>query len=283
MFKSAMSQHRMDSHEYNLRDCAGESGHGDQATPAGLFLAGLLLLAAHLAAFAAALAVARDFPRENDAQAVTTMLGCVLAGLLTWGGMRICRSVAGAAAFSLAGCLALAAVLTGPAAANLMTLWTVAAIAAAADRRRASAASKSPQRCRARLQFSLRAALGLMTLVAVAAAASRVAWLELVAEWAQPLMPIVTGLILGLAIAGARLMLASASRASSAARRVLAIVAAGVAIGSAGWVYAALGLGPAWCIVIAAALIVFSLWASAAVCRHAQAGVAATAAGASSA
>lgn len=278
-----MSQHRMDSHEYNLRDCAGESGRGDQVTSAGPFVAGLLLLAAHLAAFAAALAVARDCLREHDAQAVATMLGCVLAGLLTWGAMRIGRSAAVAAAIILAGCWGLAAVLTGPAGSNLMTLWTVAAIAAAADRRRAPAINKCPERFSARPQFTLRAALGLMTLVAVAAAASRVSWLELVAEWSQPLTPMVTGVIVGLAVAGARLVVASASQASSATRRGLAIIAALVVIGSAGWLYRALGLGPAWCIAIAAALIVFSLWASAAVCRPARVRIAATVASATSA
>ena len=275
-----MSLHRIHSNEYNLRGCAGERGYGGGASPGGRLIAALLLLAAHLAAFAAALAVAREQPPASDAQAVAAVLAYVLAGLATWGAMRVCRNVAAAAATSLVCCVGLAVALPPPVAPHLMTLLTVAACAAVVQRRRAAKSDASAARLRPRpLQFSLRAALGLMTAVAVIAAASRVSWPALLAGWDERFTPLVTGAMFGLAIVSIRLAMASASPAIPVTQRVFAAAAVIVAIGCDGWLYAALGLGPAWHIATAAGLMVCSLWLATAVCRNAAAPAAATIAG----
>jgi|GEM_PF-1827656 len=267
-----MSLHRMYSNEYNLRGCAGERGCGGGANPAGMLLAALLLLAAHLAALAAAVAVARERPQDGNAQAVAALLACVLAGLATWGAMRICRNVAATAVISLAACVALALALPAPVIPHLMTLLTVAACAAAVERRREPNTDTSARRFQpGPLQFSLRTALGLMTLVAVVSAASQVAWPALLADWAQQLTPLVTGAMFGLAIAAAYMVMASASASFAITRRALAGTVAVVVIGCDAWLYAALELGPAWSIAAAAMLVVCSLWLATAVCRNAEA------------
>lgn len=276
-----MSQHRMDSHEYNLRDCAGGSGRDERANQAGQVVAGLLLVAAHLAALAAVLAVVRQHPAAHGVQAMPVVLGAALAGLVTWAAMRICRGTGAAAAVSLVGCWGLAAALPGRLTADVLTLLTVAAIAAGVDRR--GAAVGTPVRSWARLQFSLRTLLALMTLVALAAAASRVSWPAMLAVWAQPLMPLAKGGILGLAIASAHLAMAGALTLQKLTRRTLTITTALVVLGSACWLYPTLGLGPAWGVAAAAAITTVSLWASAAVCRPAVRHAAASVAGSTSA